>query len=70
VEAQQVHLGDFLRRAEPVVTDHHEQGLLEPGLVTHLVEELPQRPVRITHRRQMLVQRAIPLDSSDRQLLG
>ena len=40
-----------------MVAHDHKQGFLEVGFFARFFEELPQRPVGITHRRQMLVER-------------
>lgn len=42
VEAQQVQIGQLTAGAEAVIANHHKQGVLVPGLVTHLIEETAQ----------------------------
>ncbi|MCY1407086.1 hypothetical protein D9M71_223710 [compost metagenome] len=70
VEAAQVQLGDLLMVAKAMVANDDEQGFLEVRLFTRLLEELAQRPVRITHGGQVLVQAALAGYRLYRQVLG
>ena len=70
IETAQVQLGDLLVVAETVVANDHEQGVLEVRLFARLLEELAQRPVRITHGGQVLVQAALAGHLLDGQVFG
>ncbi|MNF66978.1 hypothetical protein D3C84_487810 [compost metagenome] len=62
VEAEQVHFGQLLVAAETMVAHHHEQGVLEVGLLARLLEELAQGPVGVAHGGQVLVMGAMAGD--------
>ncbi len=70
VEAQEIDLRGLLAHAEGVVAHQHEQGVLVPGLFACLLEEVPQRPVGVALRGEVLVQVAETGHGFHRQRIG
>lgn len=70
VETRQIHFSQLFAAAETMIADYDEKRLLEVRCLACLLEKLAERPVRVAHGGQMLIQRSCPVTASTGSLSG